>query len=169
MSRPTSMQVKACSNPARDTKFSFVSEMCLKSRLWIIQIFLFTAIDEEFHERVNRVLFNLCSFEQWAYMRTRKKKQKTKQNKTKKGNRCTKNKRIQTEKKRSSHQRRVSGQIHLYSPSKATTCSNGNLKWEVEKAWCSKRPHCTICHAGRQKGCDSLQNWAWIFFCSFRA
>ena len=57
--------------------------MCVKSRLWIIQIFLFTAIDEAFHERVNRVLFNLCSFEQWAYMRTRQKKQKTKQNKTK--------------------------------------------------------------------------------------
>lgn len=135
MSRPTSIQVEAGSNPAPDTKVSFVSETCVKSRLWFIQIFLSTAIDEAFHERVNRVLFNLCSFEHWAYiiMRTCKKK---------KDNRFIKSKRIQTE-KRSSHQRRVSGQIHLYSTSKATTCSNGNLKWEVEKAWCSKRPHGT--------------------------
>ena len=81
--------------------------MCVKSRLWIIQIFLFTAIDEAFHERVNRVLFNLCSFEQWAYMRTRNKKQKTKnktkqnktKNKTKNKKQKTKNKKQKTKNK----------------------------------------------------------------------
>ena len=54
--------------------------MCVKSRQRIIQIFLFTAVDEAFHERVNRVLSNLCSFEQWAYMdwEHAKKKQKNK-------------------------------------------------------------------------------------------